>query len=752
LKPIKQKTDDKPAGSPAKPKITGGRLWLFRFVALLLPFAAVGLLEIFLRITGYGYDTGFLQKARVNGKEYFINNDQFSLRFFPPQLARWPGTLMIPAIKAPDTTRIFIFGESAAMGDPQPAYGASRYLEVLLRERFPGKKFEVINVAFTAINSHVILPIARECAKQDGDIWIIYMGNNEMVGPFGAATVFGSQAPPRAMVKLNLALQKLRVGQLAMAGLRKLAGKSANTSWGGMQMFLRNQIPPNDPRREAAYRNFDGNLHDILRVGLDAGAKVILNTMSVNLRDCPPFASAANTNLPPSDRKAFQELYTDGIALEKKADYSGAAQKFEQAIRIDPAFAEAQFRRAECSLLLNDASARKNYQLACNLDALPFRADSRINAIIRRTADELNSSSLVLSDAEEILAQASSHGITGDELFFEHVHFSFQGNYVLGRLWAERIEQLLPNQASTNTVWASQEACERELGLTPWNRGFVIESVLRRIQQPPLSSQFNNPKRLATLQSELAAIREQQSRTNAYMLSGQALVDAIQRAPQDAFLQEGFANFLEALGDRKQAAGAYRKLLELLPNDFYAKLQLGRLYGELGQPAQGEPLLKEAAEQRPTVPEVWVKLGDVLMAQQKYLSALDSYSEGLRLRPSDASCICYQANALAKLGRIDQAMAAYRRAIQLQPDLAAAHFELAGLLANANQLTAAEREYAEAIRLNPRHVMGRISFGILLAQQGRLDSAAQQFQVVLQLDPKNIVAAERLQQIRARQK
>ena len=45
----------------------------------------------------------------------------------------------------------------------------------------------------TAINSHAILPIARECARRDGDLWIIYMGNNEMVGPFGAGTVFGSR-------------------------------------------------------------------------------------------------------------------------------------------------------------------------------------------------------------------------------------------------------------------------------------------------------------------------------------------------------------------------------------------------------------------------------------------------------------------------------------------------------------------------------------------------------------------------------
>ena len=188
-----------------------GRKWLFRVVAMLLPVLVLALLEVGLRIFDYGYSTSFFKRVEDRGREYFINNDTFSLRFFPPELARWPETLKIPANKPADTTRIFVFGESAAMGDPQPAYGASRYLEVLLRERFPERKFEVINVSITAINSHVILPIARECAKHDGDLWIVYMGNNEMVGPFGAATVFGSRAPPLAMVRLNLAIQQARV-------------------------------------------------------------------------------------------------------------------------------------------------------------------------------------------------------------------------------------------------------------------------------------------------------------------------------------------------------------------------------------------------------------------------------------------------------------------------------------------------------------------------------------------------------------
>ena len=133
----------------------------------MLPLLLLAALEITLRLAGYGFDPHFFKKMQIGGEDYYVQNDAFSYRFFPPQNARNPGVLRMRAVKPPGTIRIFVFGESAAMGDPEPAYGPARYLEVQLRQKFPGTKFEIVNVAFTAINSHVIVPIARECARLD---------------------------------------------------------------------------------------------------------------------------------------------------------------------------------------------------------------------------------------------------------------------------------------------------------------------------------------------------------------------------------------------------------------------------------------------------------------------------------------------------------------------------------------------------------------------------------------------------------
>ena len=133
------------------------------------------LLESGLRLAGFGYPTGFFLRREIEGQACWIENARFGRRFFPPSLARTPGSLAIPVHKSTNTFRIFVLGESAAMGDPLSNFGFSRMLDRLLQTRFPDRRFEVVNVAMTAINSHVILPIARDCARLDGDLWVIYM-------------------------------------------------------------------------------------------------------------------------------------------------------------------------------------------------------------------------------------------------------------------------------------------------------------------------------------------------------------------------------------------------------------------------------------------------------------------------------------------------------------------------------------------------------------------------------------------------
>ena len=736
---------------PAAP-LSVGRKWLFRFIALaVLPLMLLGGLEVGLRLAGYGYSTCFFEKIRVGEKDFWITNPDFSLRFFPPQLARWPEPTMLEVKKPANVYRIFILGESAARGEPEPAYAASRYLQTLLNERFPNTHFEVVNLGFTAINSHVILPIARDTAKADGDLWIIYMGNNEMVGPFGAATVFGAKAPPLGLVRLNLAIQKTRIGQLLVDLSRKLKGHGGIASWGGMTMFVGNQFRAEDPRREVVYQNFERNLNDIVRVGLGSGAKILLNTVAVNLKDCPPFASLINSNLPAADRAQFDQLFSAACAEEAQTNFAGAAQQFAQAAELDPQFPELQFRWGECSLALNQfADAREHFQTACDVDALPFRADSRINGAIQKIGRQYAGGGLACFDAAAALAAQAPDGICGRETFFEHVHFNFDGNFRLGCAWAEQVEKMLPaeiSRAAGTNGWASQETCDGLLGLTDWNRYAVMMGVMDQMRHPPLSNQMNNAVRMQLLRDEATALQQRMNPATA-QLAVKVYLSAIQRAPQDPLLHKNFAVFFEVVRDKQQAVAQWRQMQQLEPFNCLPFFRAGRLLTELDQWDEAEAALTKALMLCPSLAEGWSYLGEVHLSTGKYESALQDYNRARQWEPQNAAYCADAGLALSKLNRHADAIQVCHTAIQLEPDSWQAHFTLGHELVAVNQIAEAEREFAEVVRLQPGNPHAHLDLGVLLAKQGRLDEAQREFEEAVRLEPELEMAQQALAQVK----
>ena len=431
------------------------------FAMIFVPLFVLGVAELGLRLGGYGYDTGFFRRIQINGHNFYVPNEKFSGRFFPPALARSLEPFRFAAEKATHSHRIFLFGESAANGDPDSTYGVGRYLEVLLRERYPGTDFQVVCVAMTAIDSSTILPIARACARHQGDLWLIYMGNNEMVGPFGAETSYGLRAPSLGVIRTILAIKTTRIGQLLDAVIRRLRNNSSTPkAWGGMGMFMNGRIGYDDPARLRAYANFKGNLEDILRTAHKAGVPVILSTMAVNLKDCAPFASIHAVGLDKSQESAWNKIYEEGVDLETVGSYREALALYQKAAQIDPQFADLQFRLGRCDLALtNDEQALQDFKLARDYDALNFRSDTRINSAIQEAASRHARQGVFLLDAANALAQSSPDGIPGLNFFYEHVHLNFAGNYLLALNFAEQAKKLLPGSITARDQghWASED-------------------------------------------------------------------------------------------------------------------------------------------------------------------------------------------------------------------------------------------------------------------------------------------------------
>jgi len=472
-----------------------------------------------------------------------------------------------------------------------------------------------------------------------------------------------------------------------------------------------------------------------------------VNTVAVNLKDCSPFASYSATNLSLETEAKFEPAMTKAEALEKDGAFQLASAAYEEVLKLHPLSAEAHYRCAMCLLqLTNSSGAAKHFQSACDLDTLPFRTDSRENDIIRKTYADFAGPWLSFFDANAWMAQAHS-GIPGKEAFYEHVHFNFDGNYRLALGWADEVARLLPppltNHAAAN--WASQDTCEKRLGLTDWNRAIVIEGMVRRMQQPPLSGQENNQHRVQDLDAKVNKLRTRMTPENAQQ-ARELYLAAIKRAPDDYCLHENFASFLVSVGDIAGAANEWQRVHQMLPQDYLSAFRMGELLSQLGKLPEAEVELTRATQLRPYLHEPYVELGKLRIAQGRFDQALKELGLARQLRPADAETEYHSGRALALLNRREEAIEKFRLALKLNPNSWQAHDALGGYLGLAGNIGDARAEYEQVVRLQPRYARGHLNLGVALLKQGEAKKAAEEFQEALRLEPTNAVAAEYLQQ------
>ena len=411
--------------------------------------------------------------------------------------------------------------------------------------------------------------------------------------------------------------------------------------------------------------------------------------------------------------------------------------------------AELQFRWGQCLLqLTNTAAAREHFQNACDLDTLPFRATSRVNEIIRRTGKEYSGSGLVMLDAAGDLATNRPAGLPGSDLFWEHVHFTFEGSYRLGLEWAQAAAGLLPASVTNNArpQWAGREDCEHRLGLSDWNRCAVVDAVIWRVHRPPMSTQSNNPERVASLQRQESELRSRMTATNVTSTRAE-FTTLLQRVPDDHYLCENFAEFLESAGDRKGALAQWRRVCELLPHSGFGFYQVGRLLDMDEQWTDAEPFLTQAVTLRPSMADAWFELGNLYLSTGRLESSRDAFVRAQRLEPRDPLCAAYLARVLSKLNRREDAIRLYRQALDLKPDMAQARLALADELVAAQRLSQAESEYAAVVRQEPTNTLARIDLGVILARRGEFDPALDQFSEALKLEPGNRQAREYLERV-----
>jgi len=504
------------------------RKTIFGFIAVVaVPACFFATVELVLKGVGSGKSRDYFNTIEIEGEHYFQDNRHFIEQFYPASLDIIPLENTFAADRDDGVLRIFVLGGSAARGFPNPAHGFSRQLKTLLREALPDRRIEVINTAMTAINSHVVYAAARSFPEGVADFAIVLLGNNEVIGPYGPGTFNQGFLSNMGLIRAMQALKRSHLGQAFLAGLGSFdnTDHKKDLQWKGMQMFTNESVPLDDPRLETVYAHYRRNLADIVGTLQDKGAHVVLSTVPVNLRHSAPFASEPTEGRSPEELEKLQALTAAAATKAAAQDWGGSVADYSTALTLAPRSADLYFDLAAAQEQSGDYSGSAgNYARALDHDTLRFRADSRINGIVRELAAGADPAKLSFVDGDLVFKTRSEPLSPGWDLFYEHVHYNFQGDYVLAREFAGAILEQLgvkPDALLPRAEVASRVGYPSNMTMK------VLDRVLGMVQSPPFTGQSNQEAlvnliraQMNEVQSELGTVPEQIARREALMRGG----------------------------------------------------------------------------------------------------------------------------------------------------------------------------------------------------------------------------------------
>ena len=147
------------------------------------------------------------------------------------------------------------------------------------------------------------------------------------------------------------------------------------------------------------------------------------------------------------------------------------------------------------------------------------------------------------------------------------------------------------------------------------------------------------------------------------------------------------------------------------------------------------PLLEAALASRPDDLAAWEAKGFALEQLGRYAEGLATFRSALHREPGRESALLGAADAAARAGRRDDAIADLRRAIAINPMRWAYHADLASLYFKGRDWPAAAATGREALRLSPADIATRRLLVRSYLRMGDSQAAHRELQTLLGFDP-----------------
>lgn len=560
------------------------RKWAFRIATVAIAVLCIGALEIVLRVAGVGENLELVIPAPGQPHEL---KWQFNERADIPFLATYdlpgPEQRRFDLPKPADVYRIVVLGESTVQGFPYPSVlGFPRQLELILQEQLPARRIEVLNAGVQAVGSFVVADLARQSLIAQPDLIVVHTGHNDSYS-VGAAAV--QTWNPPWLLRAQYAIRRLRLSQwyIPLAHYHRersrILPKDLN-------------LPLDSPAVARMDRVYRSNLQYIVDTAGRAGVPVLLTSVASNLRDQSPMIAAHSLLLSESDERAWRELVESGEAALQTGHAEQALSIFQEAERIDSHHARLLYREAQClEALERFDEALAKYTQARDRDECRYRASSAFREIVREVVDTARSETVWFYDWSSQAESIAAPRAPGHDLFLDHVHYNFEGNYQLARNLAMFIQARVLQQNWNSEHQVSLAAVRTALRTSPLDEMAALSFALNVIRTDPCSRAVDSRLHQAFLAQEIA------TRLKALPQSDQAVFSALTMSNAVEFdLPSVLAREYLARGDTSQMLECSATAAVRRPWDISACLAYANALDRVGRRAEARAEVERARQ------------------------------------------------------------------------------------------------------------------------------------------------------------
>lgn len=236
---------------------------------------------------------------------------------------------------------------------------------------------------------------------------------------------------------------------------------------------------------------------------------------------------------------------------------------------------------------------------------------------------------------------------------------------------------------------------------------------------------FETLRRAMALAPQNAQIRF--NAANAMLSAGKAAeaLEIASNLPADPPVLHLRALAAKAANRLAEAKQHFATLVQKSPTDTAALNNYGNFLNEIGDSKQAVSILQRAKAADPKSPQVLLNLGRALDANLQPNEALKEHRAAVSLKPTDLDILFQLAKSLIRLGQHAEALPLLNSIVR-KGEKTAELLTLTGISEIANQQhSAAEQAFEQALAVEPHHRGAILNFGIMLEQANRHDELRQ---------------------------